>query len=150
VISASVNGVIVIALIQGTLGGLMFAVLGVPSPLLWGVIMTVLSMIPMVGSGVVWLPTAVVFLVTGHWAKAAILAAWGVLAIGTVDNFLRPRLVGGRTQMHPLLIFFAVLGGLQVFGIVGLLLGPVVVAITMALLAVFREANVGREQAGAG
>ncbi len=141
VISASVYGVLVIAVIQGVLGGLAFWVLGLPSPLLWGVVMIFLSMIPMLGSFIVWVPAAAYLALTGEWGRALILTVWGALVIGSVDNFLRPKLVGERTRLHELLIFFSVLGGLQVFGIIGLVLGPVIVAITIALLDVLRQAD---------
>jgi predicted PurR-regulated permease PerM len=146
VISASVYGVLVIALIQGTLGGLAFWALGLPSPLLWGVVMVFLSMIPMAGAFVVWVPAAIYLVATGHWGKAIMLTVWGALVIGSVDNFLRPKLVGEKTRLHELLIFFSVLGGLQVFGVIGLVLGPVVVAITIALLDVLRQADGGPEE----
>ncbi|HEY9403958.1 MAG TPA: AI-2E family transporter [Pyrinomonadaceae bacterium] len=141
VISASVNGVLVIAAIQGALGALAFFALGVPSPLVWGVVMTFLSLIPMAGAFIVWVPAAIFLAVTGHWVKAILLVAWGALVIGTVDNFLRPKLVGERTKLHELFIFFSVLGGLHVFGVLGLVLGPVVLAITLALLDVMRHAD---------
>src|SRR5215210_6004192 len=141
VIGASVYGVLVIAVIQGVLGGLAFWVLGLPSPLLWGVVMIFLSMIPMLGAFIVWVPAAIYLGLTGHWGKALALALWGALVIGSVDNFLRPKLVGERTRLHELLIFFSVLGGLQVFGILGIVLGPVIVAITIALLDVLRQAD---------
>lgn len=140
VINASVYGVVAIAMLQGALGGLMFWVLGVHSALLLGVLMGLFSMVPVVGGALVWVPTVIVLLIAGHMKSAIVLAVWCVLVVGSVDNFLRPKLVGGRTQMHDLMIFFSVLGGVQVFGMMGLLLGPVVFAITMALLAVFREA----------
>lgn len=139
IIAASVYGVMVIALIQGTLGGVMFWVLGIPSALVWAVLMTILCMIPMAGSALVWAPAAIYLGLTGHYTKAVVLLLFGLLVIGTVDNVLRPRLVGGRTRMHELFIFFSVLGGLKVFGVVGLLIGPVVLAITLALLEVFRR-----------
>lgn len=141
VIGASVYGVFAIALIQGTLGGLAFWVLGLPSALVWGVAMVFLSMIPMLGAFLVWIPAAIFLAVTGHPVKAILLVLWGMLVIGMVDNFLRPKLVGSRTRLHELLIFFSVLGGLQVFGVLGIVLGPVVLAITMALVAVFRAAD---------
>jgi predicted PurR-regulated permease PerM len=141
VISASVYGVLVIAIIQGVLGGLAFWVLGLPSPLLWGVVMIFLSMIPMAGAFIVWVPAAIYLGITGHWVAALILTVWGALVIGSVDNFLRPKLVGERTRLHELLVFFSVLGGLQVFGVIGLVLGPVIVAITIALLDVLRHAG---------
>jgi predicted PurR-regulated permease PerM len=139
VIGASVYGVLVIAVVQGALGGIAFWMLGLPSAIVWAVAMTFLSMIPMAGSFLVWVPAAIYLAMTGHWVKALILVAWGTLIIGTVDNFLRPKLVGERTKLHELFIFFAVLGGLQVFGVVGIVLGPVVLAITLALLDVFRQ-----------
>ena len=141
VISASVNGVLVIAAIQGALGAVAFFALGVPSALVWGVVMTFLSLIPMAGAFIVWVPAAIFLAVTGHWVKAVLLVAWGALVIGTVDNFLRPKLVGERTKLHELFIFFSVLGGLNVFGVLGLVLGPVVLAITLALLDVMRHAD---------
>lgn len=141
VIGASVYGVLVIAIIQGTLGGLAFWALGLPSPLVWGVVMVLLSMIPLVGAFVVWIPAAILLAATGEWPRALILAAWGTLVIGMVDNFLRPKLVGERTKLHELFIFFSVLGGLQVFGVLGIVVGPVVVAITLALLDVLRRVD---------
>ena len=145
VVGASVYGVLAIAVIQGTLGGLAFWVLGVPSAIVWGVVMTFLSMIPMLGSFLVWMPAAIYLALTGHYLKAAFLVLWGTLVIGMIDNFLRPKLVGGRTRLHELLIFFAVLGGLQVFGVLGIVLGPVVLALAMSLLEVFRAADKASE-----
>jgi predicted PurR-regulated permease PerM len=141
VIGASVYGVLVIAAVQGALGGLAFWALGLPSPLVWGVVMTFMSLIPMAGSFVVWVPAAAYLVATGQWGKAAFLVFWGAVVIGSIDNFLRPKLVGERTKLHELFIFFAVLGGLQVFGVVGLVLGPVVLAITLALFDVVRHAG---------
>lgn len=141
VIGASVYGVIAIAIVQGALGGLAFWVLRVPSAIVWGVAMTFLSMIPMLGAFLVWVPAAIYLALAGHPVKAVLLVLWGTLVIGMVDNFLRPKLVGGRTKLHELLIFFAVLGGLQVFGVLGIVLGPVVLAITLALVDVFRAVD---------
>jgi predicted PurR-regulated permease PerM len=141
VIGASVYGVLAIAVIQGTLGGLAFWALGVPSALVWGVVMTFLSMIPMLGAFLVWVPAAIYLAATGQYVKALLLVLWGTLVIGMIDNFLRPKLVGGRTKLHELLIFFAVLGGLQVFGVLGIVMGPVVLAITMTLIEIFRAVD---------
>lgn len=137
VVSASVYGVVTIAAIQGILGGLMFWILGIPSPLLWAVLMGFVCMIPMAGSFLVWLPLAIYLMVQGSWAKAVILIIWGALVISTIDNFLRPKLVGGQTKLHELLVFFSVLGGISVFGLLGIVLGPVVLAITLGLLQTF-------------
>ena len=138
IISASVYGVVVIAVVQGSLGGLMFWALGLPSPLVWGVVMVVFATIPMLGTFVVWVPAAIYLAANGQPMKAAVLTVWGAVVIGMVDNFLRPRLDRQRAQMHELLIFFAVLGGLQVFGVLGILLGPVVVALALGMLEAFR------------
>jgi predicted PurR-regulated permease PerM len=140
VIDASVYGVIAVAIIQGTLGGLAFWVLGLPSAIIWGVAMTFLSMIPMLGAFIVWVPGAIYLAMTGHWTKAVLLVIWGTLVIGMIDNFLRPKLVGSRTRLHELLIFFAVLGGLSVFGVLGVVLWPVVLAIALALRDVLNAA----------
>ncbi|MDQ3665418.1 MAG: AI-2E family transporter [Acidobacteriota bacterium] len=141
VIGASVYGVLVIAIVQGFLGWLAFWALGVPSAIVWGVVMTFLSMIPMLGAFLVWVPAAAYLALTGYPVKAVLLVLWGTLVIGLIDNFLRPKLVGERTKLHELLIFFAVLGGLHVFGVLGIVLGPVVLAITLALVDVFRAAD---------
>lgn len=134
ILKASVFGVMAIALIQGILGGVIFTILGLPSPILWGALMTLTALIPVAGTGIVWVPAALILAATGHWTKAIVLVLWGLLVIGMADNLLRPRLVGKRIQMHELLVFFSVLGGLQVFGFLGILLGPVVLAIAMSLL----------------
>lgn len=139
VIYASVYGVIVIAGIQGTLGGLAFAFLGLSGALMWGVAMFFLSIIPMMGSFLVWVPAAIYLALSGHWGKALILVVWGAFVIGTIDNFLRPKLVGQRARLHELLIFFSVIGGLKIWGVLGLVLGPVVIAITLALLDIFKR-----------
>lgn len=141
VVAATVYGVIVIALIQGSLGAFIFWALGLPSPLLWGVVMFFLSMIPMAGAFLVWAPAALFLALTGAWTRAFILLAWGVLVVSSIDNVLSPRLVGQRTRMHELLVFFSVLGGLETFGVLGVVLGPVVVAVTLALIEMVRHAN---------
>jgi predicted PurR-regulated permease PerM len=138
VVSASVYGVVSIAALQGALGGLAFWILGVPSPLLWAVLMTFVCMIPVLGSFLVWGPIAIYLAATGHWSKAIALAIWGGLVISLVDNLLRPKLIKNQTRLHELFVFFSVLGGISVFGLLGIVLGPVVLAITLGLLQTFR------------
>lgn len=138
VVSASVYGVVTIAGLQGLLGGLAFWILGIPSPILWAVLMAFVCMIPVAGSFLVWLPLAIYLMVTGHWTKAIVLIVWGALVISTVDNFLRPRLIRNQTRLHELFVFFSVLGGISVFGLLGIVLGPVVLAVTLALLQTFQ------------
>jgi predicted PurR-regulated permease PerM len=139
VIDGSIHGVLVIALIQGTLGAILFSALKVPSPVLWGLVMTVASLIPVFGAAAVWVPCTIYLVVIGSWGKAIILAALGALVISSVDNFLRPKLVGERVRLNELVMFFSVLGGLQVFGVLGIVLGPVLFAITGSLIEAFRD-----------
>jgi predicted PurR-regulated permease PerM len=132
-IDASVRGRVLIALIQGALGGLMWWWLGLPGPVLWAAAMALLALIPMLGAFVVWLPAAALLLLMGHPVKALILSAWGALVIGTIDNLLYPILVGKKIHFHTLVIIFAVLGGVTAFGVSGLVIGPVIVALADAL-----------------
>lgn len=140
-IHASVYGVVVLALIQGALGGLAFWALGIPSPLLWALVMSMFATIPMLGTFVIWIPAAIYLAFQGQYGAAMALCLWGTLVIGMSDNLLRPVLVGQRTQMHELLIFFSVLGGLDAFGILGILMGPVLMALATALLSAFRATD---------
>jgi predicted PurR-regulated permease PerM len=140
VIAASVYGVLVIASAQALLGAMAFWALGLPSPLLWSVMLFFLSMIP-VGSFLVWVPASIFLALRGDPVRAIILAAWCGAVFSAIDYVFRPRLVGKRTRMHELLVFFSVLGGLQLFGPLGLVVGPVVVAIALALLDIFRKAE---------
>jgi predicted PurR-regulated permease PerM len=133
-IHATVYGATAVAVAQGTLGGLAFWALGLPSPLLWGAVMTVLCFVPLLGAPVVWAPTAIVLATQGAYGKAIVLALWGGLVVGSVDNFIRPIVIGARTQLHPMTVFFSVFGGLLLMGPLGLLMGPVVLAVTLALL----------------
>ena len=139
VVSASVYGVVTIAMLQGLLGGLAFWTLGVPSPLLWGTVLAFVCMIPIAGSFFVWLPASIYLVLGGHWTKGLLLILWGVLVISTIDNFLRPKLIKNQTKLHELFVFFSVLGGMSVFGLLGIVLGPVVLAITLGLLDTFKQ-----------
>jgi len=134
VIHATIYGTLSVALIQGLLGGLMFWWLGLSAPLLWGVVMALLAVVPVLGAFVVWIPAALFLALEGDFGKAAILALWCLLVVGTIDNLLRPILVGKRLQQHTVLAFMSVVGGLIVFGAPGLILGPVVLTITIVLL----------------
>ncbi len=133
-VHATVYGTLAVAAIQGTLGGLMFWWLGLPAPLLWGVVMTLLAVVPVLGTFVVWIPAALFLALEGSWEKALVLAAWGALVVGTIDNLLRPILVGDRLKMHTVLAFIAMVGGLALFGAAGLIIGPLVLTVTMVLL----------------
>ena len=123
-IMATVYGGLVVAAVQGALTGLALWFFNVPSPVLWGVVAAMFSLVPMVGSAVVWLPAALYLFINGHWVQAVILVAWGGGVVGTIDNVLRPKLMADRVQMHTLLIFFSVFGGVQVFGLSASLSAP--------------------------
>jgi predicted PurR-regulated permease PerM len=141
VIRATVKGNLLVAAIQGMLGGLAFWFLGVNAPLLWTILMAFLSLIPAVGAGLVWAPVAIYFLVTGAVWQGIALAAYGVLIIGLVDNLLRPILVGKDTKMPDYLIMIATLGGMAVFGINGFVLGPAVAAMFIALWHIYASSQ---------
>ena len=138
-VHATFYGTFAVSFIQGVLGGLMFWWLGLPAPLLWGVAMFLLSLVPVLGAPVVWVPAALFLAASGSWGKALILAGWGLVVIGSIDNLLYPVLVGDRVRMHTLLVFFSVIGGILLFGAAGLVLGPVAVVITTLLLEVWRR-----------
>ena len=139
VVRASVLGTLLVAAVQGLLGGLMFWWLGLPAPLLWGVVMFLLSILPLLGAAIVWAPAAFFLAMEGDWDKAVILALWGSVVIALIDNLLYPLFVGSRLRLHTLVVFIAILGGLLLFGTVGLILGPMVLALTMAILDIWRE-----------
>ncbi len=137
----TIFGTFTVAIVQGTLGGLMFWWLGLPAPLLWGVVMGLMSLIPILGTFVIWVPAALFLLLTGQAGKAAILFAWGVLVVSSIDNILYPTLVGKRIHQHTILVFIAVIGGLVLFGAAGLILGPLVLTATASLLEIWRHPN---------
>ena len=133
VIRATVKGNLLVAALQGALGGLAFGFLGVPGALLWAVLMGFLSLLPAVGAALVWGPVALYFISTGATAQGVGLAAWGVLVIGLVDNVLRPVLVGKDTRLPDYVVLIATLGGIAMFGLNGFVLGPVVAAMFFAI-----------------
>ncbi|HXD42044.1 MAG TPA: AI-2E family transporter [Ramlibacter sp.] len=146
VVRATVKGNVVVALVQGTLGGLAFSVLGIKGALLWGAVMALLSLLPAVGAALVWGPVAVYLLSTGSIWPAIGLAAWGVLVIGLVDNVLRPIMVGKETRLPDYLVLIATLGGLAVFGVNGFVIGPVIASLFLATWEIFGEVRDARER----
>ncbi len=138
VIRATVKGNLLVASIQGTLGGIAFWALGVSGALLWAVLMAFLSLVPAVGAGLVWFPVALYFLVTGALWQSIALTAYGVLVIGLVDNLLRPVLVGKDTRMPDYVVMITTLGGMAVVGINGFVLGPVIAAMFIAVLHIYQ------------
>ena len=138
-VTASVYGVIAVALAQGALCALGVWMAGLPSPLLWGVAAAIVSVLPLFGSTLVWLPAAGVLFAQGSIGWGIFMLAWGAGIVGTVDNLVRPLVVGAKSPMHPLVIFVAILGGVEAFGLIGILAGPVTVAVTVTLFGILRE-----------
>jgi predicted PurR-regulated permease PerM len=142
-ISASVTTSLLVAVMQGALGGLGFAIVGLPGPVFWGVAMAFFSLVPVVGSGLIFVPAALWLGLSGHWGRALVLVAVCAGVSTVVDNVLRPLLLGGRTELSGLVIFISVVGGVNVFGILGLVLGPILVAMAAGVLNVYRESAEG-------
>lgn len=139
---ATIKGNLVVAVVQGTLGGIIFWILGIPGALLWGVVMTLLSLIPVVGAGLIWGPVAIYLFAVGEWVDGLILAAFGAGVIGLVDNVLRPLLVGRDTKLPDYIVLLSTLGGFAVFGMNGFVIGPLVAALFVAFWEIFmREFN---------
>ncbi|MFB3885207.1 MAG: AI-2E family transporter [Thermodesulfobacteriota bacterium] len=134
---ATIYGGILIAAIQGLLGGVSFWILGISSPVFWGTAMAFLSFIPLGGTAFIWVPASLFFFIQGAFLRGLILLAIGIFVISMVDNFLRPFFVGARTKIHPLLLLFAVLGGIQVFGMIGLVTGPLIVSLCLTLIEIY-------------
>ena len=133
-IRGTVYGTILVSLIQGFLGGTMLWILGVPGALLWGMVMGVVAIVPMLGTFIIWGPAAVFLALSGEPAKAAILVAWSMFIVGTVDNLLYPLLVGNRLKMHTVPTFISLIGGVVLLGPAGIVFGPVILTITVFLL----------------
>jgi len=146
-ITAGVTSSAVVASLQGFLGGLAFAVLGLSGPVFWGVVMTLASLLPL-GAGVIWLPAALYLMATGSMTKGILLIAVGAGIVGTVDNLLRPLLLSEKVHMNGLVIFVSLLGGLNVFGLLGIVLGPIVVVTAMALVTSYVEGTGGSGGSG--
>jgi predicted PurR-regulated permease PerM len=134
---ASVGAGLLVAAVQGAIGGLSYWALGIRAPVVWGVAMAICALIPLVGSAIVWAPTALWLLLSGHVGRGLIVIVIGVAVIGMVDNILRPLLLSGRTSASGLVIFLGLLGGVSAFGFVGLVLGPIILVTAGNLVAVF-------------
>jgi predicted PurR-regulated permease PerM len=126
---ATIKGTLVIGILQGGLAGAAFWVAGIPSAVFWGAIMAVLSIIPSIGSALIWAPAAIILMATGHLVSGVLLVLFCGVVVGSLDNLLRPVLVGKDTQMHELMIFFGTLGGIFMFGLPGLVIGPIAAAL---------------------
>jgi len=139
IVISTMYGGVIIAITQGTLGGIVFAILGIPSPVIWGAAMAILAFIPFVGPFIIWAPAAAYLIITGEVFKGITLALLGFFVISAIDNFLRPYIIGNRTKMSFIMLFFSVIGGIQIFGLLGLVLGPLVLALFISVIEVFRS-----------
>lgn len=139
----TLKGILVIGIIQGLLGGLLFWAVGMTSPVFLGVLMVFASIIPAVGTAAIWAPSALVLLVEGRWIAALLTVLVGAFVIGSVDNFVRPVLVGKDIKMHDLLVLLSTLGGLGLFGLPGFILGPVIAAMFLAIWNIYEEVFAG-------
>lgn len=149
-ILATVNGSITVATVQAAIAGLMYWFLDVPLAVLWAAATFFMALVPVFGTFMVWGPISGYLVLTGHWGKALILVGWGLCAVGTIDNLLYPYLVGGRLRLHTVPTFFAVLGGISLFGVAGLILGPLTLAITVGLLDIWWCRTAGGQPAEEG
>jgi len=138
-IFASVAVALLIAAIQGTLGGVAFALTGLPAPVFMGVLIAFFSIVPVVGSALIWFPALVWLAVSGHWGKAIVIAAVCGGVAGVADNIVRPLLLRNRTRLNDLLLFISILGGLDAFGLLGLVAGPTIVAAALGVFRVYME-----------
>lgn len=136
-VRATVWGTAAVSAVQGALGGLMFWILGLPAPVVWGFTMAILSLVPVLGAFLVWIPAALFLALEGSWTKAIILTIWGGVVIGGIDNLLRPIWVGSRLKLHTVAAFISMLGGILLFGASGFVLGPVIVTVTMGFLEIW-------------
>lgn len=137
-IRATVFGTLAVSAVKGFLAGFMFWVLGLPAPLLWGTIMGILSIIPLLGSYIIWVPAAIYLALDGYWAQATVLIVWGMLVVGTVNNILYPILVSRKLKLHTIVAFIALAGGILVYGASGIILGPLTLTMSAFLLHLWR------------
>ncbi len=142
-IVSTIYGGVIVALVQGMLGGLAFALLNIGSPVLWGSVMALMSFVPMLGTAVVWVPASLILLFEGAYLKGVVLILIGIFVISMVDNILKPLIIGGRTKMSTVIIFLTVLGGIKFFGLLGLIMGPLVFALFLSVFEIFRTIEGG-------
>jgi predicted PurR-regulated permease PerM len=138
IIKGTMYGGVVVALIQGTLGGIMFAALGLPAPIFWGALMAFLAFLPIVGTYLVYVPAGLIMLFTGNYVKGIILITIGTVVVSQIDNVLRPWVISGRSGMHTMLVFVSVMGGIGMFGLLGIVLGPFIAAVFVSMFNIFR------------
>ena len=136
---AVIYGQVLTSIIQGVLGGLAFLVLGIPGAVLWGFIMTILAVIPMLGTPIIWVPAALIQIFQGKIVTGVILLAFGGIIIMNIDNYLKPKIISHKSKLHPALALIGVLGGLKIFGLIGIVLGPMIFALLTVLIKFYTQ-----------
>jgi len=143
---AVIYGSIIIAIIQGTLGGIGFLIFGLPSPLLWGMAMIFASLIPYIGSSIIWFPASLILLFDGYISsdttliiKGILLLLYGIFIVGTIDNILKPKIIGDKAGIHPVLVLLGVVGGLNLLGFIGIVIGPIILAMLLTFVDIYEE-----------
>lgn len=142
--SAVINGVFLVALLQGAMTGIGFALFGIPHAVFWGFLAALLALLPVGGAALIWLPGSAFLYLTGSVLSGVLLGAWGLLLVSLPDNFLKPLLIGRKAKIPAFILFISLLGGLQVYGFLGLLFGPLVVTLLTAFVQIYREEYAGR------
>lgn len=140
---STIFGGVVVALIQGFMGGIIFYFLNIPSPVMWGTAIAIMSFVPVMGTFSIWGPAVIYLFLSGYTLKGFILLIFGTFGISLVDNILKPIIIGGRTKMPTLIIFFSVLGGIKFFGLIGLIMGPLVFVLFISVFKIFRDIEGG-------
>jgi predicted PurR-regulated permease PerM len=138
IVESTMYGGVVVALTQGLLGGLLFLIMGLPSPVFWGAVMTFLAFLPILGPFLIYIPAGIILILNGAYVKGVIILIIGTVVVSQVDNFLRPMLVSGKTGMHTMLMFISMIGGASLFGLLGVVLGPFIAAIFVSIFDIFR------------
>ena len=138
IVISTIYGGVTVAVVQGAIGGIVFYILGIPSPVLWGLAMFITSFVPMLGTFIVWGPATVYLFLNGYYIKAVILILIGIFVISMVDNILRPLIIRGKMKMPILAIFFSILGGINLFGLIGFIMGPLVLALFVSVVEIWR------------
>jgi predicted PurR-regulated permease PerM len=146
-IVSTVYGGATVALIQGLLGGMIYYFLGLNSPVMWGTAMSIMSFVPVLGTFSIWGPTAAYLIFQGSMLKGMVLFLFGVVVISMVDNILRPLIIGTRTKMPTILILFSVLGGIRLFGMIGFVMGPLIMAVFISVFEIFRHIEDEQDEA---
>lgn len=143
---AVIYGSLIIAVAQGTLGGIGFFIFGVPSPILWGLVMMLASLVPYVGSSIVWLPASLILIFEGYadmqagiMIKGLLLMLYGIFVVSTIDNILKPKIIGDKSGLHPVLVLLGVVGGLKFLGFIGVIIGPIILALLVTFMKIYEE-----------